>query len=404
MRVCALTTGYPRFAGDVFGTFVREQVHALGRRGHEMRVVAPHAAGLARRETSEDVEVRRFRYAFPAALERVAYGGGIPSNLKASWLSRLGVPAFLTGFAAGALGATRGCDVIHCHWTITGLVGRLCAAAAGSPTVLTVRGSDVHLMTSPALSGLHEWIYRHTDAIVAVSRDLKGQLVSRGVPADKVEVIPNGVDSRFCPGDQAEARRRLDLPEAGALLGFVGLLVPVKGLDVLLDAMARLDGPAAHCVLVGDGPERQALEARARALGLGARLHFAGQRPAGEIPDWLNAFDALVLPSRSEGRPNVVLEAMSSGLPVVATRVGGTPELVRPGDTGWLVEPEDPAALAAALGELLGLADLGRGMGARGREVIVSEGLTWEANARRTEELYSRLRREAKGGPSPCAA
>jgi glycosyltransferase involved in cell wall biosynthesis len=139
---------------------------------------------------------------------------------------------------------------------------------------------------------------------------------------------------------------------------FVGNLVAVKGVDVLLKAWSRLAaagvlGSEDRLAIVGDGPERGRLQAQAEALGLGPRVAFAGAVAFAEVPRWMAASDVLCLPSRSEGTPNVVVEALASGVPVVATRVGGVPELVRQGENGLLVPPEDAPALAEALASAL---------------------------------------------------
>jgi glycosyltransferase involved in cell wall biosynthesis len=128
---------------------------------------------------------------------------------------------------------------------------------------------------------------------------------------------------------------------------------PREGIDVLVDAFAKLDDREARLFVVGDGVERAALTARAKAPGAGARITFAGTRPHGEIPRWLAAADVCALPSRAEGMPNAVLEALASGRPVVATAVGGTPELIASPSLGRLVPPDDAQALSCALAEAL---------------------------------------------------
>ena len=148
-------------------------------------------------------------------------------------------------------------------------------------------------------------------------------------------------------------RRRLSLPQDRLQILFVGLLAPVKGLDILIEALRLVGDGEADCLLVGTGPMEEQLRRAAAAAGIAERVRFVGAQPSGEIPAWLNAADLLVLPSLSEGRPNVVVEAQACGLPVLATRVGGTPELIEHGETGLLVESGDPEALAAGLSRLL---------------------------------------------------
>ena len=210
-----------------------------------------------------------------------------------------------------------------------------------------------------------------------------------GVPKSKIKVVANGVDRRFQPADRRVMRERLGLPDGEFIVLFVGLLVPVKGVDLLVGALAELVDPKPLCLLIGDGPERPELERQAAELGVGERLRFVGCRSSDEIPTWMGAADILVLPSRSEGRPNVVLEAQACGLPVVATRVGGTPELVCDGKTGLLVESEDVAGLADALQRLRIDRGLREALGRAGREQ--ADGMTWAVSAEKMAAIYRDL-------------
>lgn len=391
LRVCVLTTGFPRFTGDLFGSFVLELVAELARGDVLMEVIAPHERGLPSEEMVRGAHVRRFRYAFPASWQRVAYGGGIPTNLKHSWVARAQVPAFLIGFWWRAIRVSRRCSLIHCQWTISGLVAFLATRMHRRPLVLSVRGSDIHLMQGGVAGFLNRKIYSWMDIIIAVSRDIATRLQQAGVDAAKIRVVENGVDGRFHPRDREATRRRLDLPSGDFVILFVGLLVPVKGVDILLEALGLMSHRAFRCVLVGDGQLRMGLQEQVREAGMSDRVLFAGLRPSDEIPLWMCAADVLVLPSRSEGRPNVVLEAQASGVPVVATRVGGTPELVEDGQTGLLIEAENPSELASALGRLADDEGFRQELGSSARAHIERSGLTWERSASKVKAIYEEV-------------
>ncbi|MBI2505590.1 MAG: glycosyltransferase [Candidatus Latescibacteria bacterium] len=388
MKVCVLTTGFPRFAGDLFGSFVLELCRELAAQGVELEVVAPHEGGIPRRELVDGVRIWRFIYMLPTSWQRVAYGGGIPTNLKQSWAARLQVPFFLASFWWRAWRSSRRVDLVHCHWTICGLVGYL-ATRGRCPLVLSVRGSDIHLLEGGMMGGLNRWIYRRMDMLIAVSQDIAAKLGQSGVPREKIQVVYNGVDRRFRPRDRQEARQELGLPAAAFILLFVGLLVPVKGVEVLLEALEALGDRQMYCVLVGGGPLETELKAQVQARSLEAPVLFAGPRPTAQIPVWMNAADVLVLPSYSEGRPNVVLEAQACGLPVIATRVGGTPELIRDGETGLLVDSGDEAQLALALAGLKQNSEYRRRLGQAGRQSV--QGCTWEASALQVRAIYDQL-------------
>jgi glycosyltransferase involved in cell wall biosynthesis len=219
-----------------------------------------------------------------------------------------------------------------------------------------VGGSDVLLLTDePGRRRRVLDVLRAADAVVTVSSDLETKLVEFGVPRPAVHIVGRGVDSqRFAPGNRAEARSRLGLAADGRALLWVGRMHPVKGLDVLLEACSilRQRGSAFRLYLVGDGSLRPSLEADSRARGLSEVVSFVGPVPQEQLADWYRAADYFVLPSRSEGIPNVLRESLACGTPFVASRVGGIPELVG-GLANRLVPPGDPTALAGALAQAL---------------------------------------------------
>jgi glycosyltransferase involved in cell wall biosynthesis len=224
---------------------------------------------------------------------------------------------------------------------------------AGLPVAVQVHGCDVlnaglGLDRAPSRKRWTVEALQKADAVLAVSRDLGAKVVGLGVDPARVHVQPQGVDlERFSPGDRLEARDRLGLARSGKVLLWVGRVDPVKGLDVLIEAAAELLRRRVdfRVYLVGDGAPRAALEARSRALGLSRSIHFVGAQPNGQLPDWYRAADLTLLPSRSEGLPNVLRESLACGTPFVASNVGGIAEIAE-GDAGRLVRAGDPVALA----------------------------------------------------------
>ncbi|AUX48869.1 hypothetical protein SOCE26_104120 [Sorangium cellulosum] len=230
-----------------------------------------------------------------------------------------------------------------------------------------------------------------TDRVVAVSDDARAVAldVERVDPA-KVVTILNGVDTEvFRPGDAGAARARLGVPAAGYHVGCVARLSPEKDHATLLAAFARLREvrPDAHMTLIGDGQLRPALEQQASRLGLGGAVTFAGTR--GDVAELLPAFDVFALASLTEGISLTLIEAAAAGLPIVATRVGGNPEILREGETGLLVSPGAPETLAAAL-EAVAVRDDRAEMGLRGRARVV-ERFGIERMARAYEDLYDEV-------------
>jgi glycosyltransferase involved in cell wall biosynthesis len=227
---------------------------------------------------------------------------------------------------------------------------------AGLPVVLKVVGSDILLLSKyPRRERGTLDALRQADAVIAVSRDLAERLAGYGIDPDKVHVVYDGVDKTlFHPGPRFEARSRIGLPGDEPLLLFVGNLVPVKGLDILIEACGQLAdrGTAFTCLLVGEGSLRTQLERQARLRGLEERVRFMGSVPNDRLPDWYRAASVVLLSSHSEGVPNVLLEAAACGTPFVASRVGGIPEIAHLGPSR-LVPPGDPHLLAEAIGAFI---------------------------------------------------
>jgi len=391
LKLLVVTTGFPRFSGDLFGTFIYEQVTALCDQGVTLEVVAPHEIGLPKVENMGNINIKRFRYMLPERWQCVAYGGGIPTNIRTSWRTRIQLPVFILGFVWGVFKKRIGFQVVHCHWTVSGLIASW-VFGKHVPIVLSVRGSDVKLFDNCFSRVLNRYIISRMDCVVAVSDDLARSLKNIGVKEERIKVIPNGVSTRFQPGDRATSRRENNLPKECFIILFVGMFVPVKGLDLLVDALSNWEEDNDwKCVLVGDGPERAGIVDRIQNYGLEKRFVFAGSQAVDRIPMWMQAADLLVLPSRSEGRPNVAIEAQACGIPVVATRVGGTAEIVKDGKTGVLVDPENSDALEAALNSMKCDEKLRLEMGQRAQMYVKEQGLTWEKNAKEMQELYKKL-------------
>jgi glycosyltransferase involved in cell wall biosynthesis len=245
-------------------------------------------------------------------------------------------------------------DCILSYWAHPdGAVAARFARAARIPSGVIVGGSDV-LVLARSAGRRRRSVVRAllaNDAVITVGRQLAHSVEALGIPASKVHVVYQGVDETlFSPGAAGAARRRLGIPETTKVLVSVGSLIPVKGLDVLLEAVSRLvtRHRDVRLYLVGDGASRGDLESLAARLGLGTVVHFVGKVAQSELPDWYRAADLTVLASRSEGVPNVLRESLACGTPFVATRVGGVSEIAA-GTTNRLVPSEDPGALSEAM-------------------------------------------------------
>ena len=209
------------------------------------------------------------------------------------------------------------------------------------------------------------WLYGRAAAHVVTTGEALRQQVMReaGLPAEHVSSVPTGIDlETFQPGDSAQARARLELPQDRFIIGIVATLRSWKGHSFLVDAMAALKDAKALLVIVGDGPGRDNLRAQVRDLGLQDQVLMTGNRK--DVADWMQAFDVFVLPSyANEGVPQALMQAMACALPVISTPVGAIGEIVEDGKTGLMVTPRDAQALATALARLRDDPDLRRNLG-----------------------------------------
>ena len=402
MRVLFVTSAYPEDRDDARGIFIQRIANGLVREGLEVVVLAPGTPSAPRRGVVEGVHVHRATY-WMRARQQLATGlGGIVPNLREHPALAVQVP-FLTGaLARGATRLASAADVIHAHWTYpAGIAGLIAARRRRVPLVVTSHGGDLNLARgSRVLRSLSARVARAADACVAVSGDLAAQFRSLGVAQQRISVIPYGVDLVEEQHDDAplagSANAEL-LAFEGFRMMYVGSLIPRKAVETLLEAQHQLqsNGFTVGSVIVGDGPEKANLERLARARSLD-HVWFVESQPPSLVPRWFSIADVLVLPSRSEGRPNIVLEAMAAGVPVVATDIPGTRELVQEGETGFLFPVGDSRALASSIERLIEAPSAARLMGKRGRDRVELEQLTTTHIAKRHIALYERLIKERR--------
>lgn len=297
--------------------------------------------------------------------------------------------------------------IVHTHTAKAGLLGRLAARAAGVGTVVhTYHGHVLRGYFSPAKTALFRWLEARlagvSSALVAVSESVKQDLVSLGVaPAERIRVVPLGLELSHLAGElpRGELRRDLGLAAAAPLVGMVGRLVPIKDVPTFLRAarLVRETRPEARFALVGDGEDRPALEALANELGLDGSVRFVGWRE--DLAPVYGDLDVVVNASRNEGTPVALIEALAASRPVVATRVGGTPDLLGDGERGSLVAAGDAPALAQAILDALAGSEAVRRRARAGREHVLARHSS-ERLVRDVDALYRELR-AARTGPTP---
>lgn len=353
MRVRVLTSLYPSPETPFEGIFAARKWEGLSRRGHEVDVVMPlpwaprtlqrwlpaHHARMARtpaREERSGIDVVRPRYLH------------VPSRSVGNAARFASVGARHVLDRSGGLP-----DVCVIDYAWPGAAAAEELQAAGVPVVINGRGSDVlQVAEIPELRAELSRGLKRARAITAVSQDLLDVMIELGGRADAASLTPNGVDtSHFAPGPRDEARARVGQPVGDRIVLVVGHLIPRKDPILSMEAFRAAGLSDARLVFVGRGPLMDEVEAHAAATGLADRVSLLGERPPEELVDWYRAADVMLLTSSREGRPNVVLEALSTGCPVVATDAGGTSEVVT--TDRMLARTRDAGAIGAMLKDLL---------------------------------------------------
>lgn len=375
MRLVVVAHAFPRWPGDVAGSFLGRLAEALAVRGHTVTVVAPADRGRAERRTTGGVELVQVRYAAPER-EHLAYTGDMARSAR----SLAGAWTFHGLVRALAAGVRREVDrtaahLVHAFWWVP---GGWAASRARVPLVLSLMGTDVALMRPLPAAMLARRVLRRAARVTALSSFLADQARRAArLPTLPIERVPVPVDvDRFRQGG-----------DGGGGVVYLGRLSPQKRVDLLLDAV-REAGIEAPVSIVGDGPSRRALEEQARALHL-TNVRFLGPLPDDAVPPLVARADVAAFPSRQEGLGLAAAEALLLGVPVVATTDGGgVLDLVRDGQGGRVVPPT-AAAFGAALQE--GLQGTALRVGARLAGDRLRAELSPDAVARRFEQVYAEV-------------
>ena len=366
------------------------------RGGDRVKVLTPSGPRVAERWLDQGVEVASFRYA-PRRFETVGYSRTLRADEQVRASSGLVAPLYLLA-ARRALGrelAAASWDLVHAHWIVP---NALAAAplARRLPLAVGLHGSDVFLAEKPWMRPLVAHALRRTRVLTACSPELARRIEAIGFDSARSHVIPYGVDVElFRPDAERRGlwRERLAIPATAPLALGVGRMATKKGFHLLIEALPEIlaRAPELHLVLAGGGDRLEELRRAARPWA--DRVRFPGPVLHDTLPDLYRAADLFVLPAihdakgNVDGLPNVILEAMASGLPVVASRISGIPIAVEDGATGRLVPEADVAALAAAVAELALAPARCAEMGARARRRAEAE-LTWDAVSRRYRGAY----------------
>jgi len=343
MRILTFTSLFPNAVQSWHGIFIYQRVAHLARRpGNSVTVVAPvpyapswipsrrwrEMSRIPSQEKFGDLEVFHPRYFLVPKVSMLVHG--LAMFRGSNDLVR-------------ELHSERKFDCIDAHYVYPdGFAAVLLGRSLGIPVIVSARGTDISLFPSfRTIRPMIRWTLQNSAGVVGVSEALKDLMVELGAPADRAIAIGNGIDpERFQPVDRGDARRKLGMPEDGEIIVSVANLVPVKGHEFLIAAIAQLAArhPKIRLYIVGEGESRAMLQAMARRAGLQDRIFFVGRKPNEELKYWYSAADVSCLASSREGWANVLLESLACGTPVVATRVWGTREVIASPELGLLAD------------------------------------------------------------------
>jgi glycosyltransferase involved in cell wall biosynthesis len=396
MRILMLSLGYPKVAGDSTAPFIEGMVRSLNARGHEIDLVLPYHPEFQRADTDG---VRFLPYRYSPIPGYAPWGFGNSFEARAN--IRAGVIALLPVIAASLHRRVRNSlrsrryDLVHANWVVpNGWIAASVTRKAGLPLVITSHGTDVAMSEkNRVLGSLARRAFRAADGVTATSADLRDRAVKLGAREDRTVTIHIGVDTdAFAPSSQDDTlRKTADVPDGDLLVLAVGRLAEVKGFQHLVSATALLENVTT--VIAGDGEFREPLLRLVDESG--ARVKMIGGITHADVPSAMNSADVVVVPSvvdragRVDATTSTLPEALACGRPVIASAVGGIPELVDPGRTGLLVAPGDARALADAIERLRSDDGLRASLSSEARSYAM-ERLGWPRFAEQLEAVYLR--------------
>lgn len=392
MKVCFVTTSFPAYQGDIQSPFIYQLAKHLVKRKVELTVVCPkYKKSRASQETMEGIHIDRFTY-FPKKIQTLTETGRIASFKTNPW-SLLQLPFFMKMMILKTNKVAKDADIIHCQWALSGIAGVIAKKIRNKPLIVSLRGEDLKALNNPLMRPLFKWVIRNADYITANNEFHIKQIKHL---AKKVRVIRNGIDaSIFKIRNKKQIREKLQLPEKKTLILFVGWLVKRKGIHHLLDAIPSVikEQRNVRFLVIGEGELHDQLLHQAKENKIESYVSFLGKKPLEEVAEYMSAADLLVLPSLYEGMPNVVMEAFASGLPVIATDVCGTAELVKNKVNGLLVKAGDVQGLSRSLTTVLENKKLAGKLSKNALETIKKQRLTWEKSAELHIKLYEEVLR-----------
>ena len=392
MRITLLTTSFPLKPESVSGVFVQRLVQSLPS-WVSVSVLTPCASFPTQKSKYAQYKLSCFNYAFKKWQILAHQPGGIPVALKQHKALVLLMPLFLIAMFFACLKSAKNSDLIHANWSINGVIAGLAGTITQTPVLTTLRGEDV---TRAGKSTLYKFLLKMclvlNCKVIAVSEAIYAKLIKFSPKdIDKIIMIPNGVDENFIK--ISHTVKIFDDKNLDKLrIISVGSLIPRKGISYLIKATQILKEIGEfELIIIGTGVEREMLENLTETLGVSSHVQFLGDVPPCDIPEHLSKADIFILSSFSEGRPNVVLEALAAGIPTIATDIEGVTELVKSEITGMLFEPGNVNQLSEKIIHLWQNPELRRKLSYEGKKLILEQELVWSKVGKNYGEIYRKI-------------
>ncbi len=385
IKVLLLTTSFPLRQGDKSGIFIWQMIRYLPPHVN-ITVLTPTAPDIeAHMHHNENFRLHCFSYA-PRRWQVLAHQpGGIPFILKHDKRLLFLLPLLLGSMFWNCFRLARDHDLIHANWSINGLIAGCVGMILKKPVITTLRGSDMQRAQSGKVDYfLLKLCVRVSNKVTAVSETIKNILIEQ-FPGhrDKIVTISNGIGQQFL---EVERKNQEHSP---VIFTTAGSLTPQKGMHIILQAMGIIKNKFdVKLNLLGDGPDMDTLRSLARELGIHEKVSFFGDVPHSQMPSYLEAGHVFILASFSEGRPNVILEAMATGMPIIASDIAGVKELISDSETGLLFKTGDAQDLASQMEHVVHDIDLQKKIGQAAKRYILDNKLLMSRTAAQYQKLY----------------
>ncbi len=403
MKICLLTHSYPCFPNDITAPFVESTAETLQKHGVDVTVLTPDTPKFARTPADHTVNLQTYRYFFPRRLQQLGYSNTLVNDCELKKYVYLLAPFMvLSGiFHLFRLHRKHHFDVIHAFWLLpNGFTGTVVSRLCQVPLMIALRGSDIFISKQNSVfRAMARWTLKQATMVTSVTPTFFPDLEAFGVPKEKRRLIPNGSHPSLFPAPPhsqlGALRQQLSIPEADLVVFALGRIVLKKGFDILIQALPLVKEKIPNVTLIigGDGTDLSRLKIMAKDLGVSDSVRFPGTISRADVPTYFHLCDIFTLPAvfdpkgNVDGCPNVILEAMACGKPVVASGISGIPIVVKDGETGILVEEKDITQLAAALVALLTDKPKREQLGAAGQQRILNE-LTWDKVIEQIKDVY----------------